>query len=166
MFAAILRMVTISVLLSVAGILLILPTRPQEPVPAAEKKLSENLPAYHNEPPAGVLPATLGPAQFKKNRPAFVAYSLAGPLREVLYQQPCFCGCDKAEGHGSLLDCFTTYHGEMCHTCQAELFLCFELQKQRYSAAAIREALKTRQFMKLNLETFVRSHYRESKRQK
>jgi Protein of unknown function with PCYCGC motif len=106
----------------------------------------------------------LDPAQFRENKAAFVAYSIAGKIRELLYQEPCYCGCDEAEGHESLLNCFTTKHGELCHACQAEVFCCFEEQKHGSNAAAVREALEKRAFMNLDLEKYVAAHYREYKR--
>jgi len=32
------------------------------------------------------------------------AYALAAKVKRVLYQEPCFCHCDRGFGHESLLD--------------------------------------------------------------
>lgn len=58
---------------------------------------------------AGNFPKAL-PAAGVQDPNAARAYRIAGAIPAVLVQQPCYCWCDKY-GHGSLLDCFTTYHG-------------------------------------------------------
>src|ERR1700731_1468364 len=63
---------------------------------------------YHRHPPTGPLPVTIDPAKFEDNRRAYVAYSIAAQIKELLYQEPCFCHCRKFEGHKSLLDCYTS----------------------------------------------------------
>src|ERR1700752_4402756 len=65
---------------------------PQVPVAIAD------VPAYHAQPPQGVLPPTMNPEEFAdpvvKN-----AYAAAAKVRKALYQQPCFCHCDRSQGH-------------------------------------------------------------------
>jgi Protein of unknown function with PCYCGC motif len=103
--------------------------------PADERK-------YHDHLPAQELPVTLGPAEFKENRSAFAAYTLAAGIKTILYQVPCYCGCDKERGHESLLDCFTSRHGVHCPICQKEVFYCDEQATKRHTAAWIREQLE------------------------
>lgn len=85
---------------------------------------------YHDHPSVEPLPATLDPTEFQENREAFVAYTLAARVRGLLYQIPCFCGCDRTQGHGSLLDCFVGRHGANCHLCQKEVLFCLHKTKR------------------------------------
>src|SRR6266404_3754338 len=95
--------------------------------------------AFHPSAPTGPLPLTLDPAQFRDRKKAFVAYSIARRIREVLYQEPCYCGCDLNKGHESLLDCYTTIHGVACPTCQMLVIFAFEQHKAGKTAREIRE---------------------------
>jgi hypothetical protein len=119
--------------------------------------------AYHEEPPTGPLPATLDPAQFAENKTAFVVYSIAAKIPELLYQEPCFCSCDKREGHQSLLDCYTGWHGYGCITCQTEVIFIYEQSKLGKSAAQIRKALENDDLWKVELNKYVEAHYAEYK---
>jgi hypothetical protein len=96
---------------------------------------------YHIHPPLAPLPSTLDPAQFKDNRSAFVAYTLAGRIRELLYQEPCYCPCHKEMQHQSLLDCFAGNHGRSCHLCKQEVIYCYEQSKLGKNPKMIREGL-------------------------
>lgn len=59
---------------------------------------------------AGPLPAVLDPKQFSD--PVVVkAYRFAAENPEIYAQQPCYCHCDKSDGHKGLLDCFADTHG-------------------------------------------------------
>ena len=82
------------------------PTAWQEAAAKTEKK-SETIPAYHSRASRKPLPATLPWEQFANNPYAENGYFFASRIREVLYQQPCYCFCDRSLGHGSLLDCYT-----------------------------------------------------------
>src|SRR2546423_14079616 len=66
---------------------------------------NEPTPAYHAQVPQGALPETMDPAAF--NNPIVQNdYALAAKEKRGLYQQPCFCYCDRSNGHQSLLDCY------------------------------------------------------------
>jgi hypothetical protein len=95
--------------------------------------------AYHDHAPTEPLPTTLDPEPFKENRVAFTAYALAAQIRETLYQVPCYCPCNKHQGHQSLLDCFRDNHGAKCHLCQQEAIFCF-IERQK-NPAQLRQAL-------------------------
>jgi hypothetical protein len=101
---------------------------------------SEDVPAYHSQPPNGELPQTMSPDEFDhpvvKN-----AYALAGKVKKVLYQQPCYCHCDKGHGHASLLDCFTSKHGSMCNVCMAEAIYSYEQTQLKKTPAEIRQGI-------------------------
>jgi len=117
--------------------------------------------AYHNEPPTGPLPPTLDPAQFKDNRATFVAYALAAKIKEILYQVPCYCGCDKEEGHKSLLDCFTGKHGISCQICRKEAIFSFLQHKKGKNPAQIRRAMAKGKASQLDLTKYTDFLYSE-----
>jgi hypothetical protein len=68
-----------------------------------------------SSPAAAVSPAarretrpTLDPAQFVGK--AAEAHKVAREIPDVLDQLYCYCGCDKHQGHKSLLSCYTDGH--------------------------------------------------------
>jgi hypothetical protein len=109
------------------------------PNPAA-KFLKTEVPPYHAEPPKGALPETLDPAQFSDAQTRNI-YTLAAKVKPVLYQEPCYCGCDKEVGHKSLLDCFTDLHGAHCILCKKEAAFTYSESQQGKSAAEIRKEI-------------------------
>jgi hypothetical protein len=101
---------------------------------------AEPVPAYHTQSPTGELPQTMDPEEF--DHPVIKnAYALAAKVKKVLYQEPCYCHCDKGQGHASLLDCFTSKHGSMCNVCMAEAIYSYEQTQKRKTPAQIREAI-------------------------
>lgn len=133
-----------------------LQTRQRAPVPPSRFEH-----AYHANPPRGPLPTTLDPQLFRDSKSAFLAYSLAARIRQVLYQEPCFCPCDEDQGHQSLLDCYTSDHGTVCPICKKEVVFIFEEYKEGKSAEAIREEIKKREWVKVDIEKYVAAHYDE-----
>jgi hypothetical protein len=115
--------------------------------------------AFHDSPSQQPLPPILDPEQFRENRSAFVAYTLAAQIEQTLYQVPCYCGCDKEQGHESLLDCFTGKHGSQCRICQKEAIFCFLEQKRHRSPTQIRDAMNKGEVSKLDLERTVKRLY-------
>jgi hypothetical protein len=97
--------------------------------------------AYHCRPPSGPIPATMAAALFTDNSVAYVAYSLARTIKEVLYQEPCFCSCNASASHKSLLDCYRNKHASWCHTCQQELLFCVREHARGKSPSQIRQRL-------------------------
>ena len=99
-----------------------------------------SIPAYHGQAPKGELLETLNPENFTdplvKN-----AYAVAAKIRKTLYQQPCYCHCDRSKGHTSLLDCFASEHGSGCGTCIYEDFYVYEQVHKDKTAAQIREGI-------------------------
>jgi hypothetical protein len=130
----------------------------QAPDPSSSQPVHH--PAYHESAPTAPLPLTLNPAQFEYNRTAFVAYAVAGRVRETLYQEPCYCHCDREAGHTSLLDCFTGKHGAMCSVCQREAIFCYLERQKGKTPAEIRDALAKGDAMRMPLETTVNRLYR------
>jgi len=99
-----------------------------------------SVPAYHAKAPKGELPETLNAENFTdplvKN-----AYAVAAKIRKTLYQQPCYCHCDRSKGHTSLLDCFASEHGSGCGTCIYEDLYVYEQVHKDKTAAQIREGI-------------------------
>ncbi|HET6929233.1 MAG TPA: PCYCGC motif-containing (lipo)protein [Candidatus Acidoferrum sp.] len=118
-------------------------------------------PAYHQEPPTGSLPETLAPSQFADDKVAFVAYSVAAKIRELLYQEPCYCECDRFAGHQSLLDCYTSKHGRGCAKCQAEAFFIYEQSRTGKTPAEIRQAMERGDYRKIDVQKYAADHYAE-----
>jgi hypothetical protein len=96
-----------------------------------------DIPAYHAAPSKGPLPATLDPKGFTDARTQNI-YALAAKVKPVLYQQPCYCRCDREVGHKSLLDCFSDSHGSFCDVCKKEAAYSYEQTKLGKTPAEIR----------------------------
>jgi hypothetical protein len=113
----------------------------------------EAVPAFHNEPPQGQLPETLSPSEFA-NVVVQNAYILAARVKKILYQQPCYCHCDRSQGHGSLLDCFVGRHGAGCDTCIREAFYSYEQTRKGKTAAQIRDGIIHGEWEKVNVAKY------------
>ena len=100
----------------------------------------DELPAYHAQAPKGELPATMDPGLFT-DPVVQNAYAVAARIKKALYQQPCYCHCDRSQGHKSLLDCFASKHGSGCGTCIYEDFYTYEQSQKGKSAAQIRAGI-------------------------
>lgn len=140
-------------LASVAFGVVLLPLRlisqSQTPQPPAAE---EAIPAFHAEAPRGALPETLSPSLFA-NPVVQNAYALAAQVKKLLYQQPCYCHCDRSQGHKSLHSCFEGTHGAMCSVCMAEVFYSYQMSKQHKSAAEIRKGIIAGEYKKVDLQT-------------
>jgi hypothetical protein len=78
------------------------------------------------------------------------AYELAAKVAGVIYQQPCYCYCDRM-GHKSLHSCFEDTHGAQCSTCLKELYYCYQMTKQRKTASQIRQAIIAGEWKQVDL---------------
>jgi hypothetical protein len=141
------KVVTGFALVGLSAALLVLPqfaaTQSQQQMPGMEHGASnaaEPVPAFHAQPPTGELPATMEPSIYS-DKLIFNAYVVAGRSRKVLYQEPCYCHCDRSNGHGSLLDCFVGRHGSGCDICQKEAFYSYEQTRKGKTPAQIREGI-------------------------
>lgn len=128
------RLLAVLVFSAVLGLALI-------PQPAATQSPAEDVPAYHAQAPATPLPEVLSPGEFT-DQVVQNAYAIAARVKRILYQQPCYCHCDRSVGHGSLLDCFASKHGSMCDVCIKETFYSYEQSKKGKTAAQIREGIQ------------------------
>ena len=72
------------------------------------------------------------------------AYEIAQESPGLLSQLHCYCGCDKSEGHKSLLDCYRDRHGSHCAMCVGEALTASQLAKLGTPVEQIREVLRSR----------------------
>lgn len=107
-------------------------------MPQAEA--ADDVPAYHAKAPEGELHETMNPDLFS-NPIVQNAYAVAAKIKKTLYQQPCYCHCDRSQGHASLLDCFASKHGSGCGTCIYEDLYSYEQVHKGKTAAQIREGI-------------------------
>jgi hypothetical protein len=113
----------------------------------------EAVPAYHTEVPKGPLPATLSPSLFT-DVVVQNAYALAARIRRILYQQPCYCHCDRSQGHGSLLDCFASKHAAECGVCIREGLYSYEESRKGKTGAQIREGIERGDWHQVDLSKY------------
>ncbi len=116
------------------------------------------IPAYHKTPPskAEKLPPILteeqlwGPGiQYPVQKRA---YLLAAKIGDVLYQLPCYCFCDRSEGHHSLRSCYEGTHAAHCDACMKELFYAYRQAKAKKTPAQIRAAIIKGEWQSVDLE--------------
>ncbi len=110
----------------------------QNPAPGA--MMAADVPAHHEAPPKGPLPATLDPKLFSDALDQNV-YALAAKEKKLLYQQPCYCHCDREVGHQSLLDCYIDRHASICATCKMEAVFAYQESRKGKTAAQIRQEI-------------------------
>ncbi len=113
----------------------------------------QHVPAFHAEPPTGPLPATIDPKEFRDTQTQNI-YTLAAEVKEVLYQQPCYCHCDRHLGHKSLLHCFLDKHGSECELCKKEAVYSYLQTKAGKTPAEVREEIIQGTWMKINLSKY------------
>ena len=116
------------------------PGKEESPIPAFFTTLQQ----------AGTLPATLSPELFGKSV-ASKAYQVAKEIPGVLAQQPCFCHCDRASGHRSLVDCYRDDHAAGCLICIKEALLARKLHQGGLSDAEIRKRIIVGDWQKIDL---------------
>jgi hypothetical protein len=117
------------------------------------------VPKFHDRPPAkGTdLPPILTVDQLIGSNAQFPyqthAYELAAKIPKVIYQQPCYCYCDRSMGHKSLHSCFSGTHGAECGTCLKELYYTYTMYKQGKSARQIRAGIINGDWKQIDLAT-------------
>jgi hypothetical protein len=109
-----------------------------------------DIPAYHASAPTGKPPDTLDPKQFSDARTQKI-YALAGKVKPALYQQPCYCRCDREVGHTSLLDCFGDNHGSICDVCKKEAVYTYQQTKLGKTPAEIRAGIMDGKWKQVDL---------------
>jgi hypothetical protein len=84
-------------------------------------------------------------------------------VKKVLYQQPCYCHCDRSQGHGSLLDCFVSRHGSGCDVCQREAFYSYEQTRKGKTPAQIREGIMQGEWQKMDIAKYQAANLPQTK---
>ena len=134
------------------------PERAESSPVVAASRLTQNgseepVPAFHTQPPQGPLPDTMDPSLFT-DTVVQNAYKVAARVKRVLYQQPCYCHCDRSQGHGSLLDCFASRHGSGCEICIREDFYAYEQSRKGKTAKQIREGIEQGQWQQVDVSKY------------
>ena len=117
-----------------------------------------DVPSFHAAPPAKgeKLPSLLTQAQLAEAGQTMPAqkesYKAAAKIGAVLYQQPCYCHCDKHAGHTSLRSCFESMHGANCGTCMAEALYAYQQSKKGWTAKMIREGIQRGEYQSVDLQ--------------
>jgi len=77
-----------------------------------------------------------------------------GAREKVLYQQPCYCHCDRSQGHTSLLDCFASKHGSGCGVCMREAIYSYEQSHKGKTAAQIRAGIERGEWQQVDMSKY------------
>jgi hypothetical protein len=115
--------------------------------PWLESEADQGVPHFNAAPPAAAteLPPILTKDQLWGSNAQFPyqthAYELAAKIAKLIYQQPCYCYCDRGMGHNSLHSCYAGTHGAQCSTCLKELYYTYLMNKQGKTAQQIRAGI-------------------------
>lgn len=85
---------------------------------------------------------TLDPELFKGE--VREAYAVARKNPALLAALHCYCGCDRAEGHRNLLDCYRDQHGSRCEICTGEAIEAERLFEQGAPVEQIHDVLRAK----------------------
>jgi len=80
------------------------------------------------------------------------AYELAAKIPNVIYQQPCYCYCDRM-GHKSLHSCYEGTHAAEYWSCLKELYYSYSMHKKGKTAKQIRKGIIAGEWKQVNLQT-------------
>jgi len=143
------RAFLIAIICSITLLLWLVPRAASHLTQAAD----DSVPAFHDAPPQGDLPVTLSPTLFG-NVVVQNAYTLASRVKPILYQQPCYCHCDRSVGHTSLLDCFASKHGAGCDVCMREAIYSYEQSHKGKTAAQIRTGIEHGEWRQVDMTKY------------
>jgi hypothetical protein len=127
--------------------------------PWLESESGQGVPHFNAAPPAKgeKLPAILNKDQLWGENAQHLyqthAYELAAKIPEVIYQQPCYCYCDRGMKHNSLHSCFAGTHGAQCGTCLKELYYTYTMHKQGKTARQIRAGIIKGEWKQFDIST-------------
>ena len=141
-----------AILTITAAVAVALPAAPQGTT-ANGAQPAKKIPAFHAAPSKLPLAATLDPKQFH-DVATQNSYDMAAKVKNVLYQQPCFCYCDANDGHHSLFDCFATDHAAVCDTCRMEGIFAYEQTRKGLTPAQIRREIINGEWKKIDLSQY------------
>lgn len=117
----------------------------------------KDIPAYNPGPPTHALAPVLNGSEltgiYFTHTYQVTAYKMAAKVQNVLYQEPCYCRCDRAMGHTSLHSCFEVEHGAECSTCMKEGAYTYLETKKGKTPAQIRAGIERGEWMNLDLDS-------------
>lgn len=119
---------------------------------------AEDIPAYNAAPPraSSPLPPIMSGTQltgpYFQHDYQVTAYKMAAKIPNVLFQQPCYCRCDREMGHNSLHSCFEGTHGAACSTCMKEGVFAYQETKKHKTATQIRMEIEHGDWQTVDLE--------------
>ena len=116
----------------------------------------EGIPSYHAYALKPPYPVTIDPKQFPDALNRNV-YALAAKIKPVLYQQPCYCYCDRHSGHKSLLDCYASTHGSECDVCQKEAVLAYQMTQKGKTPEQIRTSIIHGDWKTVDMQPYIKS---------
>ena len=117
---------------------------------------SNDVPAYSATVPKQAQPALMTGKQL--TGPYFAhgyqvtAYQMAAKIPNVLYQLPCYCRCDRADGHKNLHSCFETTHGAACSTCMREAVYAYQQTKKGKTPTQIRAGIERGEWQMIDID--------------
>src|ERR1700674_765977 len=126
--------------------------------PWLQSEADQGVPHFNAAPPAAgsKLPPILIKDELWGDNAQFPyqthAYELAAKIPNVIYQQPCYCYCDRM-GHNSLHSCFENTHGAQCETCLKELYYSYQQHQKGKTATQIRAGIIKGDWKQINLQT-------------
>jgi hypothetical protein len=101
----------------------------------------KRVPAHFETPPTlASLGPTLPEEKFKGQTRE--AYRVVKEIPQTIAQLPCYCHCDRGNGHKSLYSCFEDDHAAHCGVCINEALLAYQLEKkEKLSPVEIRKRI-------------------------
>jgi hypothetical protein len=120
--------------------------------------VDNSVPAYHALSPAkgAALPPLMTQEQLAAaglTAPAQKeSYKAAAKVSSIVYQQPCYCHCDRHAGHTSLRSCFESAHGANCGTCMAEALYSYQMSKKGWTPQKIRDGIMRQEYTRIDLQ--------------
>lgn len=120
----------------------------------------KEVPAYNAAPPkpGTKLPPILSGDQLKTPMFRFPfqakAYEAAARNSRLIYQLPCYCYCDRSQGHNSLHSCFEGTHGANCSTCIQEAFYADKMAKLHKTPQQIRQGIERGDFHEIDYQNY------------
>jgi hypothetical protein len=117
---------------------------------------ADDIPAYNAASPGKTVPPVMTGAQltgpYFQHAYQVVAYKMAAKIPGVLYQQPCYCRCDREMGHNSLHSCFESTHAAACSTCMREGVYAYQQTKKGKTPAQIRAGIERGEWQNVDLD--------------
>lgn len=122
-----------SALAVVAAVLIIAGLR------SAQDSTRSATPPYYREVPAN-LPPVLESKKFS-DAETRASYKAASEHSALFAQLPCYCYCERTNGHKSLLSCFADTHGTECSICRREALFAASEVKRGKTVVQIRDEI-------------------------